>query len=74
MNSEATAAGDYTLVDFRLTYAVADNKWETSLFVNNVTDEEAVTYGYDISAFGNYSIYVISPPRWAGINFKYNFD
>ncbi len=74
VNSEATAAGDYTLTDLRLSYIVADDKWEVSLFVNNVTDEEPVTYGYDISAFGNYSIYVVGPPRWAGVNFKYNFN
>ena len=73
VNSEATAAGDYTLADFRLSYFDADDQWEASLFVNNVFDERPVTYGYDISDFGNYSIYVVGPPRWAGVNFKYNF-
>ncbi len=73
VNSKATEAGDYTLTDLRLSYFAADDNWEVSLFANNVTDEEPVTYGYDISGFGNYSIYVVGPPRWVGVNFKYNF-
>jgi iron complex outermembrane receptor protein len=73
INSEATEAGKYALTNFRLSYFSADESWETSLFVNNVFDKEAVTFGYDLSDFGNYSIYVVNPPRWAGVNFKYNW-
>jgi len=74
VNSEATQAGDYTLTDFRLSYFNADDTWEASLAVKNVFDERPVTYGYDISGFGNYSIYVVGPPRWLSVNFKYNFQ
>lgn len=73
INSEATQAGDYTLTDLRLTWFAANEKWEASLFTNNVTDERPVTYGYDITGFGNYSIYVVGPPRWAGATLTYNF-
>jgi iron complex outermembrane receptor protein len=72
INSEATEAGNYSLTNFRVSY-LSDDKWEASVFVNNVFDEEAVTFGYDLSDFGNYSIYVVNPPRWAGVNFKYNW-
>jgi iron complex outermembrane receptor protein len=72
INSEATEAGNYSLTNFRISY-LSDDKWEASVFVNNVFDEEAVTFGYDLSDFGNYSIYVVNPPRWAGVNFKYNW-
>ena len=71
INSEATAAGDYTLTNFRLSYLSERDTWEASVFVNNLTDERPVTYGYDISDFGKYSIYVVGPPRWAGIQLKY---
>jgi len=74
VNSEATQAGDYTLTDFRLSYFNDDDTWEASLSVKNVFDERPVTYGYDISDFGNYSIYVVGPPRWLSVNFKYNFQ
>jgi len=73
INSEATEAGNYALTNLRLSYFSADDTWEASVFVNNVFNEKAVTFGYDISDFGNYSIYVVNPPRWAGINFKYNW-
>ena len=72
INSEATEAGNYALTNFRLSYFSGET-WEASLFVNNVFDKEAVTFGYDLSDFGNYSIYVVNPPRWAGVNFKYNW-
>jgi iron complex outermembrane receptor protein len=72
INSEATEAGNYALTNFRLSYFSGET-WEASVFVNNVFDKEAVTFGYDISDFGNYSIYVVNPPRWAGVNFKYNW-
>jgi len=72
INSEATEAGNYALTNLRMSY-FSDNNWEASVFVNNVFDKEAVTFGYDLSDFGNYSIYVVNPPRWAGVNFKYNW-
>jgi iron complex outermembrane receptor protein len=71
INSQATEAGKYALTNFKLSYYSADDTWEASAFVNNVFDKEAVTFGYDISDFGNYSIYVVNPPRWAGVHFKY---
>jgi iron complex outermembrane receptor protein len=72
INSEATEAGNYALTNLRMSY-FSDDSWEASVFVNNVFDKEAVTFGYDLSDFGNYSIYVVNPPRWAGVNFKYNW-
>jgi iron complex outermembrane receptor protein len=73
INSEATAAGNYALTNLKVTYFSDDQNWEASAFVNNVFDKEAVTFGYDLSDFGNYSIYVVNPPRWAGVNFKYTW-
>jgi iron complex outermembrane receptor protein len=73
INSEATQAGKYALTDIKVSYFSADDAWEVSAFVNNVFDKEAVTFGYDISDFGNYSIYVINPPRLAGVHFKYSW-
>jgi iron complex outermembrane receptor protein len=73
VNAEVTEGGDYTLVDAKVTYFSADDAWELSVFVNNLTDEEPLTYSYDITGFGNYTIQVYGPPRWAGVKFKYNF-
>ena len=72
INAETTRGGDYTLVDASLSYAPSD-KWEITVFVNNVTDEEALNYSYDISSYGKYTIQVFGPPRWAGAKLKVNF-
>jgi iron complex outermembrane receptor protein len=73
VNADVTEGGDYTLLDAKLSYFSPDDVWEVSIFVNNLTDEEALTYSYDITGFGNYTIQVFGPPRWAGAKFKYNF-
>ncbi len=73
VNAEVTKGGDYSLFDAKLSYFSRDDVWEVSVFVNNFTDEEALTYSYDITGFGNYTIQVFGPPRWAGAKFKYNF-
>jgi iron complex outermembrane receptor protein len=72
INAETTRGGDYTLVDASVSYAPSE-QWELTVFVNNLTDEEALTYSYDISAYGKYTIQVFGPPRWAGAKLKMNF-
>ena len=61
------------MADASLTYYSPEDAWEASIFVNNFTDEESLTYSYDITGFGNYTIQVFGPPRWVGGKFKYNF-
>ena len=73
VNEEVTAGGQYTLVDARLTYSSPGDAWEASLFVNNLTDERSLTYSYDITGFGFYTIQVFGPPRWVGATFRYRF-
>ncbi len=70
IQSEITTGGDYTMVNADLTYTSPSKAWEASLFVNNLTDTEALTYTYDIVG---YTIQVFAPPRWAGAKFKVNF-
>jgi iron complex outermembrane receptor protein len=72
INADTTRGGDYTLVDASVSYSPCD-AWELTVFVNNLTDEEALTYSYDISSFGKYTIQVFGPPRWAGAKLKMNF-
>ncbi len=36
------------------------------VFANNLFDERPVTYSYDISGFGNYTIFVVGPPALGG--------
>jgi iron complex outermembrane receptor protein len=70
IQSEITTGNSYTNVNAGVRYTNADDKWEVGVSVNNLTDEEILTYTYDIVG---YTIQVFAPPRWVSANFKYNF-
>ena len=71
--SKIDAGGDYVIADASLTYYSPSESLEVSLFVHNFTDEEPLTYSYDITGFGNYTIQTFGPPRWVGGRVKYSF-
>ena len=73
VNAEVTEGGDYVIADASLTYYSPSEALEVSLFVHNFTDEEPLTYSYDITGFGNYTIQTFGPPRWVGGRVKYSF-
>jgi len=58
------------MVNAGIQYTAPEGKWEAGLSVSNLTDEEALTYTYDIVG---YTIQVFAPPRWVSANIKYNF-
>jgi len=70
IQSEITTGNSYTMVNAGVQYVGQEDKWEVGITVNNLTDEEALTYTYDIVG---YTIQVFAPPRWVSANFKYNF-
>lgn len=70
IQSEITTGGDYTLVNADLIFYSPNDKFEVSVFVNNLTDAEPLTYTYDILG---YTIQTYGPPRWAGAKVKVNF-
>ena len=74
VNEEVTEGGKYTLLDAKLTYISPEDDWEASVFVNNLTDERSLTYSYDITGFGFYTIQVFGPPRWFGATLRYRFN
>ena len=71
INEEVTEGGKYTLVDARVSYTSPGEVWGASVFVNNLTDERSLTYSYDITGFGFYTIQVFGPPRWVGATVRY---
>ncbi|MFT7525494.1 MAG: iron complex outermembrane receptor protein [Arenicella sp.] len=70
IQSEITTGNAYTMVNAGVQYADADGKWEVGLNVSNLSDEQALTYTYDIVG---YTIQVFAPPRRVSASFKYNF-
>ena len=74
VNGTSPDGGKYTLLDAKLTYISPGDDWEASVFVNNLTDERSLTYSYDITGFGFYTIQVFGPPRWFGATLRYRFN
>jgi iron complex outermembrane receptor protein len=64
---------DYFIANARLGYATSDGKWEASLWVKNLTDEDYVAASFDLSTFTGVEIGVPNPPRWFGGTVRYNF-
>ena len=65
---------DYEIVDLRLGYT-SSNQWEALLYVDNLTDEEAI-YSYSDALAFNIDAYdrtVRNRPRTIGASFTYNF-
>lgn len=73
INSPAVAAGDYAIFDANVSWISPEGEWEGSVFVNNLTDEEPLSFGFDITGFGNNTIQTYGAPRWVGAKIKYIF-
>lgn len=72
INSEAAANESYSVWNARVTYRANDN-WELYGFVDNLTDEEYWTYGFDLALFFGSAIQAVGQPRWAGLGVRYEF-
>ena len=73
INHPTTRSEDYTVWNTRLDYTSADERWSAGLFVNNVTEEDAITYAIDVSGSG-YALRSYGPPRWYGVRFRYRVN
>ena len=67
--------GNYTVANARLSYIGADERWDVSIFADNITDEEYRVQGFDVTSppplgFGMIQEYY-GRPRWWGISFTY---
>jgi iron complex outermembrane receptor protein len=70
-NSSLLEQEAYTLVSARIGYAPRSEQWSLSLFGNNLTDEEYVTFAVDLADFGLVSQFV-GVPRTYGIELRIN--
>ena len=70
INHPTTRSDDYTVWNTRLDYTGAGERWSVGLFINNVTDEDAITYAIDVSGSG-YALRSYGPPRWYGVRLGY---
>ncbi|MEE8056798.1 MAG: TonB-dependent receptor, partial [Pseudomonadales bacterium] len=72
-NFDADKFDSYTMVNARLSWTSADEIWETSFSIRNVTDEEAGIMGFDLATACGCNEVSYQPPRWYGANLRYTF-
>ncbi|MBL1141104.1 MAG: TonB-dependent receptor [Proteobacteria bacterium] len=72
-NADATAEDPYSVWNANITFKTKDEKWKTSLFVKNLTDEEYRIYSLDLAIATGTVTDVYAPPRWFGASLSYNF-
>ena len=70
INHPTSRSDGYTLWNARAAFAAKNEHWDVALSVNNLTEEEAIIYAIDVSAFG-YTVQTYAPPRWVDIRFTY---
>ena len=75
INHPTLSDDDYFVVNARLTYTNQDDRWDASVFVNNLTNVERTLYAFDLStAGGGYGIESYAPPRWVGGSIGYRWQ
>jgi len=73
-NAPVTRVGDHWLLNGRLSFFSSDERWEASVFVRNMLDEERLLYAFDITFPGNGLVeQTFAPPRWVGGQVRFNF-
>ena len=70
-NSPALEEGSYMMGNVRASWTSGDDHWTTTVFVENVTDEEYRGYAFDLTGALGMTQEVWSRPRWAGITVGY---
>lgn len=71
-NLEEVAEDSYTLYNGRITLAPNSGRWEVSIWGNNLSDEEVITYAFGGVDFGNVAASG-GPPRMYGGTLTFNF-
>ena len=71
-NSPVSLEDGYTIGNLRVSYASADDRWELAAFVENITDEEYLSYTFDFTGIFGFNQQAYGKPRWVGVSFQYN--
>jgi iron complex outermembrane receptor protein len=80
-NPNTGSIGGYTVVNTRLSYTTADEKWDVAVFANNIFDREYRVQQFDITGdplfFADGFLGLVEEyygrPRWIGGSISYNF-
>ena len=70
-NLEALRQGDFALINASATVESQDGKWSVSLGVKNLSDEEYITHGFDLTAFPGVGLAYYGQPRTYRLQVRY---
>jgi iron complex outermembrane receptor protein len=71
-NDPVEGTGDYTLLDARISYRAANNRWSASIWGKNLTDELVESGSFAVSLSRTIGRTFL-PPRIYGVSFDYQF-
>ena len=72
-NHDALHQDNFTLLNASATLESEDGQWSLSLGVKNLTDEEYITHGFDLTAFPGVGLAYYGQPRTYRIQARYRF-
>ena len=73
INDPVLSDNRYTVENARLTYVPPNDRWEASLWVNNLTNTQYVLTAFDLSTTNGVVTQVYAPPRQIGASVTYRF-
>ncbi len=72
-NYDISLADDYIVGNFRLKWTSANEALTASAFVNNIANEEYLTYTFDFTGPGGFNQLHYGKPRWFGGSVRYSW-
>jgi len=74
VNHPALTDGGEAVVNGRLSYTTADDRWEFAIWGKNLTGTISYASGFDLTGTNGSTPLALSPPRWIGgsVSFKFN--
>jgi iron complex outermembrane receptor protein len=72
-NYDISRADDYIVGNARLQWTSMDDRWQAAFFIENLADEEYVTYTFDFTGPGGFNQLHFGKPRWIGGSLRYTW-
>ena len=72
-NFDADQFYSYLMINARVGWISADDRFEAALKITNITDDRAGIQGFDLATLCGCNEISYQPPRWYGINLGYKF-
>ena len=73
-NYDISLGDDYIVGNLRLKWTSANDALTVSAFVNNIADEEYITYTFDFTEPGGFNQLHYGKPRWFGGSVRYSWQ